>query len=132
MNAFHVSNSFDRGLDDLDRLHAWIDSLSLPPASLPPAVLPRLRLALVEAFTNAVQHGLSSGPDHPVVIRISSQPEPDAGLRLDITDHGPGFRLGPAAPPSEHAERGRGLIVLRALADQIEYQNHTLSLRLRP
>jgi anti-sigma regulatory factor (Ser/Thr protein kinase) len=132
MNAFDVSASFDRGLDDLDRLHPWLDSLASAPAAMPPALQQRLRLALVEAFTNAVEHGQSAGTERPVTVRIRYQPDSDACVRLDVTDHGPGFRLGPAAPPSEHAERGRGLIILRALAEQIDYADHTLSLRLRP
>lgn len=132
MNAFDVSASFDRGLDDLERLHAWLDTLAGPDAAVEAGTLQRIRLALAEAFSNAVLHGRSAGAARPVAVRIAFRPGAEARVCIDVTDHGPGFRLGPPTAPAEHAERGRGLIILRALAESVEYAGNTLSLRLRP
>jgi anti-sigma regulatory factor (Ser/Thr protein kinase) len=131
MKALDVSAAFDGGLDDLERLHAWLDTLAGEAAGLNERTLSRIRLALAEGFTNAVLHAHGGAAGRSVGVRISREPGPGAPTRLDVKDSGPGFVLPPPAPPAEHAECGRGLLILRALADRVEYRDNTLSLWLR-
>jgi len=75
-------------------------------------------LAASEALTNAIEHG--SVPGEPVEIEIAAA----AGHAvIRVTDCGrPGAAspLGIPEPPPPDAERGRGLIIMGALADALE------------
>ena len=81
MNAFDVSASFDRGLDDLERLHAWLDTLAGPEAAVEAGTLQRIRLALAEAFSNAVLHGRSAVPADGIGRSLDR-------AYLDLIEHG--------------------------------------------
>jgi serine/threonine-protein kinase RsbW len=75
-------------------------------------------LAVCEALTNAIEHG--SVPGGPVEIEIAAAAD---HAEIRVTDRGrPGAAcpLGVPAPPPLTAERGRGLIIMSALADALE------------
>ena len=75
-------------------------------------------LAVCEALTNAIEHG--SVPGGPVEIEIAAAAD---HAEVRVTDRGrPGAArpLGVPAPPPPAAERGRGLIIMGALADALE------------
>ena len=75
-------------------------------------------LAVCEALTNAIEHG--SVPGGPVEIEIAAAAD---HAEIRVTDRGrPGASapLGVPAPPPPTAERGRGLIIMGALADALE------------
>ena len=131
MKAFDFSAVFDGGLDDFERLHTWLDTLQHEETGLDEKAHSRIRLALAEAFSNAVRHAHGGAAGLPVRIRISFTPGPGALVRLDVTDSGPGFKLQPTEKPSDDAERGRGLMILHALSERVEYQGNTLSLWLK-
>ena len=65
-------------------------------------------LAFGEAYSNVVRHAPG-----PVTVRVQSGRE---GVRVSVADHGPGFD-DRGIPHDELAESGRGLKLLRALAD---------------
>ena len=130
MKPFDLTRSFDRGLADLDRVHAWLDELPRTHPDFEAETLARLRLALAEAFANAVQHAHGGQTGLAVEVRISS--DGDGLIRLDVSDCGPGFHLSAPPPPNDHAERGRGLGILHKLADRVVYERNTLSIWLQP
>ncbi len=80
----------------------------------------RLRTAVGEALANAVVHG--SGEDRQRTVTVSAD-FAHPGIRIAVRDAGPGFELagapGPARPESIERPGGRGLFLMRALADEV-------------
>ncbi|GAY12895.1 SpoIIE family protein phosphatase [Pseudonocardia sp. N23] len=72
-----------------------------------------LQLALGEAATNAVEHAYPSGADG--VVEVDLDLLPDATVAVRVTDHGT-WR----PPPADPGYRGRGLVLIRELAREVE------------
>ncbi|MER3434854.1 MAG: anti-sigma factor [Leptolyngbya sp. ERB_1_1] len=81
----------------------------------------RLRLALVEAYSNVVRHAHRNQPDLPVVLRLELR---ERDLAIEIWDYGQGFDLSTYLAPSPEAmqEHGYGWLILNRLMDRVEYQ----------
>ncbi|MEM9003072.1 MAG: ATP-binding protein [Cyanobacteria bacterium P01_F01_bin.86] len=81
----------------------------------------RLRLVLVEAYSNVVRHAHRDRPTVPVVIRLEIRSDV---LHLEVWDQGDGFDLSTYLPPSPdaHQEGGYGWLILNRLMDKVEYQ----------
>ena len=93
----------------------------------------RLRVLLSEALTNSILFGASGDPHRTV--RVSA--ELAAGtIRLQVTDDGPGFDpmavTDPTSPSALRRPVGRGLFLIRNLADQVEFnaQGNTIWMTL--
>ena len=82
-----------------------------------------ISLAVVEAGTNAIQHGHGHDGVTPVDLRFELLPD---RLRVTVHDSGPGFRP-PAESPDmtspEHIldQRGRGIFIMRACMDRVDF-----------
>lgn len=81
----------------------------------------RLRLALVEAYSNVVRHAHRDRPHLPIVLRLEVK---DRDLALEIWDHGEGYDLSTYLTPSpeQMQEHGYGWLILNRLMDRVEYQ----------
>lgn len=81
----------------------------------------RLRLVLVEAYSNVVRHAHREQPNLPVLIRMELK---ERDLQLEIWDHGQGFDLSTYLPPEpdERQEGGYGWLILNRLMDRVEYR----------
>ncbi|HEY9661614.1 MAG TPA: anti-sigma regulatory factor, partial [Allocoleopsis sp.] len=81
----------------------------------------RLRLVLVEAYSNVVRHAHKEQSNLPVLIRLELK---GRDLHLEIWDHGEGFDLENYSPPSpeQQQEGGYGWLILHRLMDRVEYQ----------
>lgn len=81
----------------------------------------RLRLVLVEAYSNVVRHAHRDQPNLPVLIRVELK---ERNLHLEIWDHGKGFDLSTYLPPTpdDHQEGGYGWLILNRLMDRVEYR----------
>jgi serine/threonine-protein kinase RsbW len=81
----------------------------------------RLRLALVEAYSNVVRHAHRDQPDLPVILRLELD---DRDLAIEIWDHGQGYDLSTylAPSPEQMQEHGYGWLILNRLMDRVEYQ----------
>nr|WP_228024795.1 ATP-binding protein [cf. Phormidesmis sp. LEGE 11477] len=81
----------------------------------------RLRLVVVEVYSNIVRHAHSDQPDLPILIRIELDEKNN--LLLEVWDQGEGFRLDDyAAPsPSDFQEGGYGWLILNRIMDRVEY-----------
>ncbi len=81
----------------------------------------RLRLALVEAYSNVVRHAHKEQPAIPVLIRLELQ---DRDLALEVWDQGEGYDLSNyfAPDPSDKQEGGYGWLIMNRLMDKVEYQ----------
>lgn len=81
----------------------------------------RLRLALVEAYSNVVRHAHKDQPNLPVMIRLELK---DRDIALEIWDHGKGFDLSTYLPPNpdDKQENGYGWLIMNRLMDRVEYR----------
>lgn len=81
----------------------------------------RLRLVLVEAYSNVVRHAHRNQPNLPVLIRLELQ---NRDLHLEVWDQGQGFDLSTYLPPQpdDRQEGGYGWLILNRLMDRVEYR----------
>lgn len=81
----------------------------------------RLRLVLVEAYSNVVRHAHKDKPTLPVLIRLELQ---DRDIALEIWDHGVGYDVDTYVEPNPESmqEGGYGWLILNRLMDRVEYQ----------
>lgn len=81
----------------------------------------RLRLVLVEAYSNVVRHAHRDQPNLPILIRLELK---GRDLYLEIWDHGEGFDLNNYFPPTaeQQQEGGYGWLILHRLMDKVEYR----------
>jgi serine/threonine-protein kinase RsbW len=82
----------------------------------------RLRVALAEALANAIQCGNRNDPAK--LVRISANLFPDH-IRVCVSDEGSGFDPGeipdPRDPVQVQSPCGRGLFLIRNLAQEVEF-----------
>ena len=81
----------------------------------------RLRLALVEAYSNVVRHAHKEKPEVPILLRLEVK---DDSFSLEIWDSGNGFDLSTYSPPDPEAQQegGYGWLIMKRLMDRVEYQ----------
>jgi len=81
----------------------------------------RLRLVLVEAYSNVVRHAHKDQPNLPILIRLELQ---NRDIALEIWDQGKGYDVNTYAAPTPEAkqESGYGWLILNRLMDRVEYQ----------
>lgn len=79
-----------------------------------------LNLALTEALANAIVHANAGDPEKKVrvIIEISDQ-----ALRIKVFDQGQGFDINAVPPPDPQQlqDSGRGIFVIKALMDSVDY-----------
>lgn len=82
----------------------------------------RLRLVVVEVYSNIVRHAHSDHPELPVLIRIELNE--NNNLLLEVWDQGKGFKLDSYATPSpsDYQEGGYGWLILNRIMDRVEYK----------
>jgi serine/threonine-protein kinase RsbW len=82
----------------------------------------RLQVVLAEAIANAILRGNCEDAGKCVEVRAVLRP---AEVRLHVTDEGPGFDPEaipePVSPSRLHESRGRGLFLIRHLADSVAF-----------
>ncbi|MBW4669366.1 MAG: anti-sigma regulatory factor [Cyanomargarita calcarea GSE-NOS-MK-12-04C] len=81
----------------------------------------RLRLVLVEAYSNVVRHAHKEQANLPVLIRLELK---NRDIALEIWDRGEGFDMSEYFPPSptDKQEGGYGWLIMNRLMDKVEYQ----------
>ncbi|HEY9762053.1 MAG TPA: anti-sigma regulatory factor [Trichocoleus sp.] len=86
-----------------------------------PQLATRLRLALVEAYSNVVRHAHKNKPDVPVILRLTLE---QSAIALEIWDSGEGYDTSDyqAPLPEERQEGGYGWMILNRLMDRVQYQ----------
>lgn len=88
-----------------------------------------IQLALTEACANAVRHAVGSG-EYSVMLRLGEE-----SCEVEISDLGPGFAAPDVAAPvtdaQTDAESGRGLQLIRALVDDLQFIREDDATRVR-
>jgi anti-sigma regulatory factor (Ser/Thr protein kinase) len=93
----------------------------------------RLRVLLAEALTNSILFGAAGDPTRTV--RVTAELGAET-IRLQVTDDGPGFDpkavSDPTSPAALRRPIGRGLFLIRNLADRVEFnaQGNTIWMTL--
>lgn len=113
-----------------DLLESWeAQAQGLAPESGRVA-LDRVEVALREALANAVEHGNRYHPERQITLRLRRDPE---ALEIEVEDEGDGFD--PQAEVRDHEdprrERGRGLLFLRSMAHQVDWEAGGTRVRLK-
>lgn len=76
-----------------------------------------LEIALTEACANVVHHA-DGAEGYEVRLDVG-----EAHCAIDVVDNGSGFDLTDKPAPSATSERGRGLFLIRALAENVRMQS---------
>ena len=108
---FRYLGAVDAAVQDLARelscANRWINDFSA---------------ALIEACSNAIEHGnkLSKEKSVRVVVNLNGR-----RISASIQDEGDGFKyneyLNSEAPPDPLSERGRGIMIMQAFTDEVNY-----------
>lgn len=82
-------------------------------------------IAVTEAVNNAIQHGNQNNPDKFVKIGFASS---NQHLTFNVSDEGNGFNYNALPDPTDPANldkpNGRGIFLMRNLADSVEFLNN--------
>lgn len=86
-----------------------------------PSLSNRLRLVLVEAYSNVVRHAHRDQPNLPVLICLELK---ERDIALEIWDYGQGFdpSFYKAPNPGDLQENGYGWLIIHRLMDRVEYR----------
>lgn len=83
-----------------------------------------LLIALTEAVNNAIVHGNSNDPSKDVIVEYSSC---DSSIDFTVIDEGAGFDFDnlpdPTDPKNIEKPSGRGVFLMRNLADEVNFQD---------
>jgi serine/threonine-protein kinase RsbW len=81
----------------------------------------RLRLALVEAYSNVVRHAHKEQSSILILLRLELK---ERDISLEVWDYGSGFDLSTYFPPNpvDKQEGGYGWLIMNRLMDKVEYQ----------
>lgn len=81
-----------------------------------------IKLALEEAVTNAFRHGNAADPDKRIIVRYEVT---EASIQIEVEDEGCGFNPesvpDPTLPENIDRPHGRGIMLMRAYLDVVEY-----------
>ncbi len=90
-----------------------------------------LKIALVEALTNAMEHG--HGFNAQLRVKVEAKIDERRG-EIKISDHGKGFNHhhlpDPTAPENLYKPRGRGIYMMYRLMDEVHFNRKGNSVRL--
>jgi serine/threonine-protein kinase RsbW len=88
-------------------------------------------VAVTEAVNNAMQHGNKLDPGKKVDLAFLAT---DSSLSFEVTDQGPGFDFknlpDPTNPENIEKPHGRGVFLMRHLADKVEFSDNGRSVLL--
>lgn len=89
-------------------------------------------VAITEAVNNAINHGNKRNPDKYVDVAFKTDGK---NMTWQIQDEGEGFDPDnipdPTAPENIEKPDGRGVFLMKSLADSIEFQNNGSMIELR-
>ena len=82
-------------------------------------------IAVTEAFNNAIYHGNKGNPDKHIKIGFESN---NNNIKFTVADEGSGFDYSslpdPTDPVNIDKPHGRGVFLMKNLADKVEFNNN--------
>lgn len=92
---------------------------------VPESLYGNILIALTEAVNNAIHHGNQEDPDKQVVLGYAVDGDQATFV---VSDQGPGFDFehlpDPTDPQNIERPHGRGVFLMRALADKVEFTDN--------
>lgn len=89
-------------------------------------------LVLTEAVNNGIRHGNSSNPQKKVTVEFHNDAR---AFHFRVSDEGNGFNpqriADPTQGPNLSEPNGRGVFLMHALSDQVQYTNNGRSVNLK-
>lgn len=114
---------FDSKPENIAVVERLIDKLS-EEHNIIPEHYGNVLIAMTEGVNNAIVHGNKLDPDKSVTVACSVN---DKNLVFRITDEGPGFDYDhlpdPTAPENIEKPHGRGVFLMRHLADECTFED---------
>ncbi len=88
-------------------------------------------ISVTEAVNNAIYHGNKSNPGKNFDVTFKTDPK---NITFIIKDEGPGFDYNnlpdPTAPENIEKDHGRGIFLMKSLADKVEFEDEGRSVVL--
>jgi len=117
-------------VDSLLKIEAFIDSIC-DKYSIGDDDYGNILIALTEAINNAINHGNKLDPDKKVNLNVESKRDK---LCFVIRDEGNGFDFNkipdPTLPENLTKENGRGVFLMRSLADEVLFEENGTKISL--
>ncbi len=92
---------------------------------LPEDTYGNILIALTEAVNNAIEHGNQKKKELPVVVKVYDHQK---GFCINVKDQGVGFNFNdlpdPTSPENILKEDGRGIFLMKNLADEVEFHEN--------
>lgn len=88
-------------------------------------------IAVTEAVNNAIEHGNNFNPELEVALKVGDYSEE---FCFSVKDQGDGFDFGnlpdPTAPENIEKENGRGIYLMRSLAEDVLFEDNGRSVSI--
>ncbi|MGB0934262.1 MAG: ATP-binding protein [Lishizhenia sp.] len=111
-------------LENLSKVEALVDKVCVD-LDVNSDLYGNVLIAVTEAFNNAVAHGSVSGKLDNVIVNVFSTEDK---LLVHVLDNGKGFDFNnlpdPTSPENIEKENGRGIFLMKNLADEVEFLNN--------
>lgn len=115
--------SFPSDVNELSRAESLVDKICQT-LSVNQDFYGNVLIAVTEAVNNAIKHGNKNDISKVVQIRVNDASDV---FSIEINDQGAGFDYDnlpdPTAPENLEKENGRGIFLMKSLADKVEFQN---------
>jgi serine/threonine-protein kinase RsbW len=125
------SISINSDIEKLKVVETLVDTLSKK-LGVSDEVYGKILISTVEAVNNAIIHGNKGDQNKMVKVNISADGNV---LDITVTDEGEGFEYGnlpdPTDPKNIENLHGRGVFLMRRLADAIEYNESGNEVKMR-
>ena len=118
-------------LESLSQIETFVDDFC-DQCSVSEDEYGNILIAITEAVNNAITHGNKLNPEKKVCLNIEGSPQL---IEFIVEDEGDGFNLNeipdPTLPENREKLRGRGIFLMRNLADDIVFENNGSKIKLK-
>ncbi|MFZ0473816.1 MAG: ATP-binding protein [Bacteroidales bacterium] len=125
------SITINSDIEKLKIVETLVDTLSKK-LGVSDEVYGKILISTVEAVNNAILHGNKGDINKMVTVKMSAD---GSVLDITVTDEGEGFEYGnlpdPTDPKNIENLHGRGVFLMRRLADAIEYNSSGNEVKMR-
>ncbi len=122
MTNFSKTIRFPSLIENLEKIEKESTEIAKD-AGFDESTIDDISIALTELVNNAIHHANKDNPEKEVIVVFNVEKN---GITISITDEGEGFSpknvSNPLDPENLLADSGRGLYLVEALMDEVEYK----------